>query len=280
MSLSTGQSTAQPHLRSPYELLATRRDASRPFVTSYDGPDSCTELSALTAANAIAKAAGLLRDELGLEPGARLSVDLPVHWQLPVWVLAGLTAGLLVTRHDPDTVEARVVGPEGVAGIAAGEDPRADEVLGCACDAFGMPLRSALPAGAIDVSVAVRAHPDVFRPEPDAVRQAALLLPGGGTGDQLVKTWTELVGEGPSEEPGTRTWVSAEDLASAGLPDSLLLRRAATDPVLRGGSVVLARNISTPETERLLIVQGAVLDRPRDRPEGSRPEMPRSDGRR
>jgi uncharacterized protein (TIGR03089 family) len=259
VSLSAGRPTAGQPLRSPYELVTARRDASRPFVTSYDGADSCIELSAVTAGNAIAKAAGLLRDELGLEPGARVSVDLPVHWQLPVWVLAGLTTGLLVGRNEPDTVEGRIVGPEGLAAIAAGEDARADEVLACACDAFGMPLRGAVPAGVLDVSVAVRAHPDVFQPEPEALRESALLLPGG-VQDEYLTTWAELVGQSPLPKPGARTWVSAEDLASAGLPERLLLRCAATDPVLRGGSVVLARNLSHEEAERLRAVQGAVSD--------------------
>ncbi len=87
-------------------------------MTSYDGPDSSIELSVTTTMNAVAKAAGLLRDELGLVPGDRLSVDLPVHWQFPVWTLAGLTAGLVCGRGVGDRVAARIVGPAGLAELA------------------------------------------------------------------------------------------------------------------------------------------------------------------
>ena len=68
-------------------------DRTRPMVTHYDGPESRVELSVASVANAVAKAASMLRDGLGLPPGAVVSVDLPRHWQLPVWVMAGLVRG-------------------------------------------------------------------------------------------------------------------------------------------------------------------------------------------
>lgn len=239
-------------LPSPYDLLASRPDRSRPFLTGYDGPDVCTELSVATTTNAVAKAAGLLRDELGLEPGDRLSVDLPLHWQLPVWALAGLSCGLVVGRMITQEVDARILGPEGLGDLVAGGPARAQEVLGCACDAFGMPVRGGVPEGVLDVALAVRAHPDVFVPEPAATRRAAVLLPDA-TGRLVTRGWAELVAEGSDESVGARTWVSAEEGTSAGT----LLRRAAVDPVLRAGSVVLARNLSAAEVDRLRTVQGA-----------------------
>ena len=195
---------SRDRIATPYELLAARSDRSRPFVTSYDGPDSSIELSVTTTMNAVAKAAGLLRDELGLVPGDRLSVDLPVHWQFPVWTLAGLTAGLVCGRGVGDRVAARIVGPAGLAELAAGADPRADEVLGCSCDAFGMPVRGGVPRGVTDVGVAVRAHPDVLQVEPDAGARAALLIPGPQTTGGWSERGRRAVARGRRPGPGRR----------------------------------------------------------------------------
>ena len=83
----------------PYDLLGRYPDRTRPLVTHYDGPDSRIELSVATVANAVAKAASMLRDGLGLPPGAVVSIDLPRHWQLPVWVMAALSVGATVGRE-------------------------------------------------------------------------------------------------------------------------------------------------------------------------------------
>ncbi len=167
----------------PYDLLGEYPDRTRPLVTHYDGADSRVELSVASVANAVAKAASMLRDGLGLPPGAVVSIDLPRHWQLPVWVLAALSVGATVGRDLAGSdlaapIDVRIVGPQGLAAIAGGADPDADEVLACSCDAFGLPVPGGVPAGVIDIGVEVRAHPDQFRPEPDAARTAALLVHG------------------------------------------------------------------------------------------------------
>jgi len=166
----------------PYDLLGGYPDRTRPLVTHYDGADSRIELSVASVANAVAKAASMLRDGLGLPPGAVVSIDLPRHWQLPVWVLAALSAGATVGRDLAAggslaaPVDVRIVGPQGLAAIVGGADPGADEVLACSCDAFGLPVPGGVPAGVIDVGLEVRAHPDQFSAEPDAGRTAALDL--------------------------------------------------------------------------------------------------------
>ena len=54
-----------------------RRDPSSPFVTYYDdATGERTELSVVTYANWISKTANLFADELMLDPGMTLRVDL------------------------------------------------------------------------------------------------------------------------------------------------------------------------------------------------------------
>lgn len=235
----------------PYDVLAARPDRSSPFVTGYDGPVQCTELSVASALNAVAKAGGLLRDELGLAPGDRLSVDLPLHWQLPVWTLASLSVGLVCGYRLTGPVAARLLGPDGLDGLSRGADPRADEVLGCACDALGLPVPGGVPAGVVDVGVSARAHPDVLAVDPGATSSAALVTP------DTTLSWVELLAAGSSEPAGLRTWVG-----DGVTPTGLLLRRCAVDPLLRAGSVVVARGVPADEAARLAQLQRAVLDDP------------------
>jgi len=231
----------------PYEILGQYPDRTRPWVTHYDGVDSRIELSVASTANAVAKAASMLRDGLGLTPGSVVSVDLPRHWQLPVWVMAALSVGATVgrdlpgrdlpTRDLPAPIDVRIVGPQGIAAIAAGGDWGADEVLGCWCDAFGLPVPGGVPAGVIDV-VEVRAHPDQFSPEPDAGRMAALLV------RRAPVRWADLAHTaGP--QPGARLWVD-EDTA-----EPVLLHAVAVEPLLVGGSVVIGTGLDAERAVRI-----------------------------
>jgi uncharacterized protein (TIGR03089 family) len=230
----------------PYELLVRFPDRSRPFVTHYDGPAARVELSVATVANGVAKAAGLLRDGLGLPPGATVSLDLPRHWQLPVWTLAALSAGARCGRGLTGAVDVRVVGPAGLAALRAGEDPRADEVLVSSCDPFGLPVRGELPSGVLDVGVEARAHPDVYSAEPAAAASASLL------DDRGERPWLVLRAGGPPSwvMAGQRLWVDE------GMPEGDLLHAVAIVPLLVGGSVVLATGLGAAEADRLRAVEG------------------------
>ncbi len=231
-----------------YGLLTARRDPSQPFVTHYAGPASRVELSVTTTANGVAKAAGLLRDGLGLEPGATVSVDLPWHWQLPVWVLAALSAGARCGRDLQGPVEVRVVGPDGIAAALSGAGPAADDLLVSACDAFGMPVRGPLPAGALDVALEARVHPDFFAEDPDAAASAALIADRGAE-----VAWTRLVGEAGAGmagagAPGPRRWLDEST------PPADLMR-ACVAPVLDGGSLVIATGLGVDDTARLRLLE-------------------------
>src|SRR3954468_24704058 len=92
-------------------LLA--RDGGRPLVTFYDDTTGeRTELSVTTYANWVAKVAALLLDELGIEHGSRLHVDLPAHWLAPVVLGAAWAGGLQVVWEPP--ADAVVTGPDGL----------------------------------------------------------------------------------------------------------------------------------------------------------------------
>ena len=71
-----------------------RREPGRPLVTFYDdATGERVELSVTTYANWVAKAGSLLVDELGLERGDTLRIDLPPHWLTPVFLGAAWSAG-------------------------------------------------------------------------------------------------------------------------------------------------------------------------------------------
>ena len=95
------------------DLLATRlrHRPGDPLVTFYDeATGERTELSVTTYANWVAKTASLLLDELGLERGDRLLVDLPAHWLGPVVLGSAWTAGLeVVWEGDPAVLQRSTV---------------------------------------------------------------------------------------------------------------------------------------------------------------------------
>lgn len=145
-------------------ILAT--SPATPRVTYYDdATGERVELSTVTLMNWAAKTANLLRDEVGAQPGARVRVTLPAHWQTAAVLLGCWWAGCEVLIGPPGGDE----GPADAAFIAeslpAQRDPSpaldADELLVLSLDAFGRPAAD-LPPGATDYATAVRVHGDQF----------------------------------------------------------------------------------------------------------------------
>lgn len=156
------------------DLLTGRlaRDRARPLVTFYDhASGERIELSAATYANWVAKTAGLLQDDLDLEPGSRVLVDLPTHWLGAVWLGAAWSAGLCVTTQTDrlDHADAVVCGPKSLEAYADAADRR--PVVAVSLRPLGGRFVDPLPGGVIDYATVVLAQPDVFvatdTPSPD-----------------------------------------------------------------------------------------------------------------
>ena len=140
-----------------------RTDPGRPVVTFYDdATGERIELSVTTYANWVAKTAGLLQDELGLERGDLVLLDLPTHWHGPVWLGAAWTMGLTVTADPGRRTDAALVvcGPDGVTTYA--EDAGRTPVVALSLRPLGAPFAEALPPGVVDYSAVVLGQPDAF----------------------------------------------------------------------------------------------------------------------
>ena len=210
-----------------------RRDPGRPLVTFYDhATDERVELSVTTYANWVAKASGLLVDVADLDRGMSLRIDLPPHWLSTVFLGAAWTVGLRVTTSDqPDAV---VCGPDGLATWG----PRAPAlpVLACSLRPLGVRFAEPLPAGVLDVGVEIWSQPDGFTawdpPTGDDLATDALTQDGlhdltAAVGSALTDGGRLLSVADPASPPGMATF---------------------TEPLRRGGSLVLVRN---PDPDRL-----------------------------
>jgi uncharacterized protein (TIGR03089 family) len=206
------------------------RGGSRPLVTFYDdATGERVELSVVTYANWVAKTAGLLQDELGLERGDTVRVDLPPHWLGPVWLGAAWTVGLAVTTDAAVHADVTVCGPAGIGRNADGTAP----VVGVSLRPLGGPFLDPLPDGVLDYGAAVWGQPDAFLPldEPQ---------PGDLAWDSpaLRATQAELLdaaATGPWAEAGTRL-LTDRNPASPGGVDGVL------GPLLAGGGTVWVAN--------------------------------------
>ncbi|MFC4560585.1 TIGR03089 family protein [Nocardiopsis mangrovi] len=163
-------------------------DPTRPFITAYDASGGRVELSFATFDNWVAKTSNMIVDGLGAEPGARIALALPVHWQSLVWLVSSWTTGLNVIpataaslgEDDPDIVVTAADGMD--AALATG----ADEVVATSLHPLGAPLATCPPA-VLDYAVEVRGHGDRFTPggpvDPDA--PALSWHPGPYSGAEL-----------------------------------------------------------------------------------------------
>lgn len=163
----------------PYAALraAVTADGARPLVT-YLGVTERTELSVRTLDNGAAKAAGLLRDGLDVQPEDTVALLLPAHWQTAVWLAACWAAGAVASFDAADVADAAVVlATADRLPDAAG----APEVLRVTDHPFGLPSPEVLPPGVLEAAVEVRAHGDVFTPYAQPGETDPALRIGGRT---------------------------------------------------------------------------------------------------
>ncbi|CAM3634607.1 hypothetical protein GCM10009799_26160 [Nocardiopsis rhodophaea] len=148
-------------------------DQSRPFLTAYDADTGGrVELSYATFDNWVAKTANMLLDGLAAEPGDRVVLALPVHWQSLVWLLACWSTGLTVVPAAAGEVPEGDIAVADAARLEAALDTGAREVVGTSLHPLGAPLADC-PPPAMDYTVEVRSYGDHFTPEvpvtPDTV---------------------------------------------------------------------------------------------------------------
>lgn len=206
-----------------------RLSGSRPLVTFYDdATGERVELSVTTYANWVAKTAGVLQDELGLERGDTVLVDLPTHWLAPVWLGACWITGLAVTTDpgaEPDLV---VCGPERVERYAGGSCP----VVALSLLPMGRRFAESLPEGVVDFGVVVWGQPDCFvsydPPTPaDAAWLAAVLRTQQGLLTEAAQhAWSA---------PGTRLLTDLAPVSETGILAFLA-------PLTGGGGTVWVAN--------------------------------------
>ncbi|MQY16079.1 hypothetical protein SRB5_62710 [Streptomyces sp. RB5] len=228
---------------SPEGLLrdALSTDPARPLVTYYDdATGERVELSVATFANWVAKTANLIQDELGAQPGDRLALLLPAHWQSAVWALAGWSTGLVVAPGgDPAGADVVVAGPETLEAARACTGDRVALSLRPLGGRFPTP-----PEGFLDYAVEVPGQGDRFDPYAPVDPQAPALAVDGAeySGAETVRRARETAA-GLGLTPGSRVLTGLGWERWEGLAAGLLA------PLAAGGSVVLCRNLDrlTPE---------------------------------
>jgi len=239
----------------PDQLLerAVGRDPARPLLTYYDdATNERAELSVVTFANWVAKTANLLVDGLGAQPGQRVAVHLPVHWQGAVWLSACWASGLVAVTGDPPSGEPPDIAvvpldPVGQrdAGATVTPDDNAGEVVGLGLGPMGLARRDVeVPASVtVDYDREIHSYGDQFGPRAGGDPDRPALQVGGSlhtAGDlaaataDRVTTW--------ALPPGCRI-LTSRPFADIGAILTGLLVPLATD-----GGTVLCRH---PDESRL-----------------------------
>ena len=214
---------------------ALRSDPGRPFVTFYDeATGERVELSLTTYANWVAKASSLLVDELGLERGQSLRVDLPAHWLAVVFLGAAWNTGLVVTDDGgPDAV---VCGP---ATLPAWQAYAGGPVLACSLLPLGVRFAEPLPPGVHDVGLEIWGQPDGFAPW-DPPQPGDPATRWSGTTVTQDEMWAAAAGA-----PGGSRLLS--EVAPASPPGTA----SVTEPLVSGGSLVLVAHADAVDAARL-----------------------------
>ncbi|MGD3111763.1 TIGR03089 family protein [Streptomyces sp. YGL11-2] len=223
--------------RTPADLLgsALAADPARPLVTFYDdATGERVELSVATFANWVAKTANYLQGDLAAEPGDRLALLLPAHWQTAVWLLACSSVGVVAeVGGDPAAADLVVSGPDTLEAARACSGERVALALRPLGGRFPQP-----PAGFADYAVEVPGQGDRFAPFAPVDPGAPALVVGG----------EELTGAGI----GARALADARDAGMPAAPRVLSglpydswrgLSYGLYAPLAAGGSVVLCRHL-------------------------------------
>lgn len=136
------------------------RDPARPRLTWYDeASGERIELSGASLINWVNKTSHLLVDELDVQPGAVVAIDLPRHWITAVWWWACDAVGASPRLGEDPDAAVSVVGPDSLDRL-----PATDEVVAVSLLPLGAPFADPLPALVRDYAVDVRGQGDQFSP--------------------------------------------------------------------------------------------------------------------
>jgi uncharacterized protein (TIGR03089 family) len=225
-------------------------EPSRPLLTFYDdATGERVELSVKTFDNWVAKTANLLVDGLGAEPGTRVALALPVHWQTAVWLYACWAAGLVALPVDDGAI------PAGCEVVAAAPDrleaalaASPAEVVGLSLHSLGAPLAECPPL-VTDYAVEVRAHGDHFGATADEDAPAVEVA-----GETL--TGAQLVAAGEATPDGARVLTTVSYATREGLVDGLI------GPLVAHGSAIICQNLEQSRLDRRISLEHvtAVID--------------------
>lgn len=220
--------------RTPADLLrsALSTDPGRPLVTFYDdATGERVELSVATFANWVAKTANLLQGDLGAEPGDRVAVLLPAHWQTAVWLIACSSVGVVADLGgDAAAADVVVSGPDSL-----------EAALACGGERVALALRPlggrfpTTPAGFVDYAVEVPGQGDRFQAyAPVGAGEAAVAVGGVEfSGGEVVGRALADAGRFGGDRVLSGLSYDTWDGVSAGL----------YAPLASGGSVVLCRHL-------------------------------------
>ena len=213
----------------------TRNRGADPLITYYDlDTDERTELSATSFLNWVDKTSNLLVDELLLDAGAVIDLEVarsrPGHWMTLVLAAAAWQVGATVRVGVAGPSDLLVLGPD----WASHDHDAAEAVLACSLHPLGLGFREALPADVMDFSTEVRGQSDHHSPGPRSPEDLAWL------DEERELTQAELVGVGAGQQ-------SLRRLARVSDPWTSV-RNGLLVPVVTGGSAVL---VSGDDPERL-----------------------------
>lgn len=171
-------------------LTALERGGPNPALAWY-GEAARIELSGHVLANWVIKAIGHLHDEIGLEAGEAVVVDLAPHWKRLVLALAAWSLGAEVSVLEPGSEAAGLEEPR-VVVTDRPDSPlaqRADEVLAVQGVSLAPRYDGALPALAHDWLSEVRGSPDrlgVALPDWSGPAPQASTAPASGAPPRLL----------------------------------------------------------------------------------------------
>ncbi len=182
----------------PQQLLTSLDSVgTSPALTLYGAPSGVSgttsslprlDLSGKVLANHVAKASNYLVEELGVDPGTRVVIDLPTHWRLLTWGLGALHAGASVVVgqhriHDGEPGTIIITDNPAIDGL----EPD-DTVIAVSLGALDMSWQGgSLSTGVVDGNAEVLGHADVA------------LYPDAGADSNISWFLHDHVGDGTSQ---------------------------------------------------------------------------------